>query len=94
MDRQDHLADFSQENAMRPALIWQSFAKRMYCATGAVRRFFGPLQPDDMSAPKGLHAPFCVSYGRAVFCFHIPQQRPQWQVRAGDAPEDSTRRQI
>jgi hypothetical protein len=91
VDRQDVLAGFAQENAMRPGLIRQSLAKCTVGAMAAARRFFGPLQPDDVSGPKAPHAPFCVSYGRAVFCFHIPQQRTQLPVRAGETPEETQR---
>jgi hypothetical protein len=61
---------------MRPRSSWQSIARRMQRAGIAIRRFFGPLRPDDESRPKVPRAPFFVSYGRAAFCLHFPDPRP------------------
>ncbi len=62
---------------MRPGSIRQSVARRMRRAGTAIRRFCGPLRPDDGSRPKMPRAPFFVSYGRAAFCLHFPDRRPQ-----------------
>ena len=68
---------------MRPGSIWQSVARSMRRAGIAIRRFCGPLRPDDGSRPKMPRAPFFVSYGRAAFCLHLPEPRSQARPPTG-----------
>ena len=68
---------------MRPGSIWQAVAKRMQRAGIAIRRLFRPLGADDGSRPNVPRAPFFVSYGRAAFCLHFPERRPQSRPSTG-----------
>jgi hypothetical protein len=75
-----------QEQAMEVASIWPLAAARLHLARMAVAKFCGPLDTDPQARPTApsehLQMPFCVSYGRAVFCFHLPKPRdwPEQQV--------------
>ena len=68
---------------MRSGSIRRSVARRMRRAGIAIRRFCAPLRPDDGSRPNMPRAPFFVSYGRAAFCLHFPERRPQARSPTG-----------
>ncbi len=68
---------------MRSGSIRRSVARRMRRAGIAIRRFCAPLRPDDGSRPNTPRAPFFVSYGRAAFCPHFPDQRAQSRSPTG-----------
>ena len=53
--------------------IWPIAAARLRRASRAIQRFFGPIEPN--GAQRRVHVPFCVSYGRAVFCLHAHEPR-------------------
>ena len=61
--------------------VLRSAATWLRHAGPAIKRFFGPFEPEQPGKPVGpndrVHAPFCVSYGRVVFCLHYPKMRPQ-----------------
>ena len=65
---------------MKVQPAWRATAAWLRCAAHAISRFLGPFELDDAPAPARARqratAPLCVSYGRATFCLHFPESRP------------------
>ena len=68
MDREP-LRDFLEQD-MNVESTWRAAA----ACWQRVRRFAAPVHAADAAAAARTRVPvpFCVSYGRAVFCFHRP----------------------
>lgn len=62
---------------MTLATTWPAVAATLRDARRAIARFLGPCGPR-----RRVSVPFCVSYGRAVFCLHLREPRPS---QAADA---------
>jgi hypothetical protein len=68
---------------MKVGSVCRLAATRLLSSSLAIKKFFGPLDPADPASSTSSRtrtvAPFCVSYGRAVFCMHypVPQLLPQ-----------------
>lgn len=54
---------------MTPATTWPSVAATLRAARRAITHVVEP------SEPRRVPVPFCVSYGRAVFCLHLHEPR-------------------
>jgi hypothetical protein len=62
---------------MTLATTWPAVAATLRDARRAIARVLGPSGPGHR-----VSVPFCVSYGRAVFCLHVHEPRSS---RAADA---------
>ena len=63
---------------MKLESTWRAAASGLQRMQRAVRLFVEPVPAADATdaASKRVPAPFCVSYGRVVFCLYHPQPRP------------------
>jgi hypothetical protein len=75
---------------MTLATTWPAVAATLRDARRAIARALGPSGPD-----RRVPVPFCVSYGRAVFCLHLHEPRPSHRRRSTRrSPADGLRTAI